>query len=120
MMFLKQARTARGKALRRLAPTAPRRDARGPRTDSSRMTLKTLRVAGLLLALAACSSKPEEQTLGTGGANGAGAGSPLADSSAAGVSGSEVGNKAQPGTQQDLEVNVGDRVFFGYDSSTVD
>ena len=28
--------------------------------------------------------------------------------------------QATPGSQKDLEVNVGDRIFFGYDSSTVD
>jgi peptidoglycan-associated lipoprotein len=31
----------------------------------------------------------------------------------------EVG-KVNPGTQMDLEVNVGDRVFFGFDSSSLD
>jgi peptidoglycan-associated lipoprotein len=78
--------------------------------------LKALRVAGLLLLLAACSSTPEESTLGTAGATNTAAGT----GTDAGVSGTELANKAQPGTQQDLEVNVGDRVYFPYDSSALD
>jgi peptidoglycan-associated lipoprotein len=88
------------------------------------MIVKALRVAGLLAVLAACSSS-EEATLGTSGATGADAGlgapgSDLGGAPGSDVSGSELANNAAPGTQQDLEVNVGDRVFFGYDSSTLD
>jgi peptidoglycan-associated lipoprotein len=87
------------------------------------MIVKALRVAGLLALLAACSSS-DEATLGTSGATGAdtGLGAVGGDTGAPGsdVSGSELANRAAPGTQQDLEVNVGDRVFFGYDSSTLD
>ena len=77
--------------------------------------LKALRVAGLLLLLAACSSTPEESTLGTAGAANGTTTAPDAN-----VSGTELANRAQPGTQQDLEVNVGDRVYFPYDSSALD
>jgi peptidoglycan-associated lipoprotein len=80
------------------------------------MMLKALRVAGLLLLLGACHHASEESTLGTAGASGVGTGAPT-DSS---VTGTELANKAQPGTQQDLEVNVGDRVYFTYDSSSLD
>ena len=90
------------------------------------MILKALRVSGLLLVLAACSSS-DEATLGTSGASGVtdpNAGMGTADTGAgmggADVSGSDLTGGASPGTQQDLEVNVGDRIFFGYDSSTLD
>ncbi len=93
------------------------------------MILKAVRVSGLLLLLAACSSS-DEATLGTSGAAGVtdpsgmgtDTGTPIAGSDMSGsdVSGSDLAGGAAPGTQQDLEVNVGDRVFFGYDSSTLD
>ena len=57
----------------------------------TRIGLKAL-VVGAGLLLAACST-----TKSTGDANAAGKGAPT------------------PGSQQDLVVNVGDRVFFGYD-----
>jgi peptidoglycan-associated lipoprotein len=89
------------------------------------MTVKSLKVVGLLLMLAACSGTSEEATLGTSGAAGVdGLGTETSTGSDAfgtsDVSGSELANQAEPGTQQDLEVNVGDRVFFGYDSTTLD
>lgn len=78
--------------------------------------------AGALL-LAACSSS--EETL-SGTAAGSGADGSTVSSSdlggagdGAGVSSSELG-AATPGSAQDFEVNVGDRVFFGYDSSVID
>jgi peptidoglycan-associated lipoprotein len=67
-----------------------------------------------LISLAACSSD-DEKALDTG-ANGMGANQ---------LAGSDMGNGAAPvngvtpGTQQDLVVNVGDRVFFGYDESDI-
>ncbi len=67
-----------------------------------------------LVSLAACSSD-DEKALDTG-ANGMGTNQ---------LSGSDMGNGAAPingvtpGTQQDLVVNVGDRVFFGYDESDI-
>ena len=88
------------------------------------MIVKALRVSGLLLLLAACSSS-DEATLGTSGAAGVtdpsvmgtDPGTPVAGSD---VSGSDIGGGAAPGTQQDLEVNVGDRVFFGFDNAVLD
>ncbi|MDW8371737.1 MAG: peptidoglycan-associated lipoprotein Pal [Geminicoccaceae bacterium] len=70
-----------------------------------------------LLALAACSSNSETATGSATG--GAGGGLP----GAGGVSSAELGGPGGPivpGSQQDLEVNVGDRVFFAFDSSTLD
>jgi peptidoglycan-associated lipoprotein len=65
-----------------------------------------------VVALAACSEKAKDdmQDMGTYGTE------PMMDSGAApmmdpGVSSSNI----MPGTQEDLTVNVGDRVFFGYD-----
>ena len=91
------------------------------------MIVKALRVSALLLLAAACSSTADEATLGTSGAGGAGTGAGAgtaadlgASGSGAGVTGSELGDRAQAGTQQDFEVNVGDRVFFGYDGTTLD
>jgi peptidoglycan-associated lipoprotein len=67
-----------------------------------------------LVSLAACSSD-DDATLDTSmGANNAGQ-----------LSGTDMGNGTAPingvtpGTQQDLVVNIGDRVFFGYDQSDI-
>jgi len=90
-------------------------------------------VAGLLL-LAACTSTSEESlsdTAGTGaGTGGAGALGTSDAGTGADVLGSGAGtgigagtglaDNAVPGSQADLEVNVGDRVFFGFDSSVLD
>jgi peptidoglycan-associated lipoprotein len=86
------------------------------------MKLKLLSILAALM-LAACSSTSDTAT---GNTSGTGAG---VDSSGlpggAGVSSTGLGGPggaghALPGTQEDLEVNVGDRVFFGFDSSSVD
>ncbi len=69
--------------------------------------------AGLTF-LAGCTSAPDEAP--PGGANGAGGG---AGKQGTGISSSELQGQPQPGTQQDLEVSVGDRVFFDYDSSVL-
>ncbi|HNQ91449.1 MAG TPA: peptidoglycan-associated lipoprotein Pal [Alphaproteobacteria bacterium] len=64
-----------------------------------------------LVTLSACSSDEDQ----------AGMDSSMAGMNGAGLNGSEMGgapvNGVVPGTQQDLVVNVGDRVFFGYDQS---
>lgn len=57
---------------------------------------KSLAVLSALFLLAAC-----EAGTGSGGADGSGSG------------------PATPGTQEDLSQNVGDRVFFDYDSSSL-
>lgn len=67
-----------------------------------------------LVSLAACSSDDDKALdVGQNGMNGSQ------------LSGSDMGNGSAPvngvtpGTQQDLVVNVGDRVFFGYDQSDI-
>lgn len=67
-----------------------------------------------LISLSACSSDEDA----AGGPDVAGVGG------AGGVAGDGMGGAAPingvvPGTQQDLVVNVGDRVFFGYDQSDI-
>lgn len=67
--------------------------------------VKSLGVISALLLLAACENP--------GGVNGSGNG-------AGGTGGYGAnGVNAGPGTQGDLEANVGDRVFFDYDSSVI-
>lgn len=80
------------------------------------MKLRFLTIAAALLLLGAC-SKPEEQGTAANNAGGTGlpAGSGVSSTGLPGQAGS-----ALPGTQEDLEINVGDRVFFGYDSSVLD
>ena len=83
------------------------------------MKLKILSIAAILLLVAAC-SKPEEAGTGAGtgteaGASGLPGGAGVSSSGLPGQSGA-----AAPGSQEDLEINVGDRVFFGYDSSVLD
>jgi peptidoglycan-associated lipoprotein len=66
--------------------------------------------------LAGCTSTPDEMPAG-GAGNGKGA---TGEGGAnGGVSSSELQGQAKPGTQQDLEVSVGDRVYFDYDSSVL-
>ena len=69
--------------------------------------------AGLAF-LASCSSPDEAPPLTTGDASGA-AGS----GADRGISSSDLPGQPMPGTQQDLEVSVGDRVLFDYDSSVL-
>lgn len=66
----------------------------------------TSMIAAVLLLAAACESTPE--TTGTTGTTG-GAGS--------GMTTTQQGPR--PGTQEDLVVNVGDRVFFDFDRSNI-
>ena len=79
---------------------------------------KIATLAASLLVLAACSSTEDETLAGTSGA-GAGAATGAAGAGT-GVSSSELGGAPTPGSARDFEVNVGDRIFFGYDSSVVD
>lgn len=81
----------------------------------------------LLLLLAACASTPEDEVGGAVAGSGGGV-----DNGAPGAA-TELGNNddgfgmeddvfgsAVPGTAEDFEINVGDRVFFAFDSSTLD
>ncbi|WP_207476708.1 peptidoglycan-associated lipoprotein Pal [Arenibaculum pallidiluteum] len=67
------------------------------------MRLKLLGLAAAVALLAACSS--DQDAAGTGSVTGAT--SATAPTTNAGA--------VRPGTRQDFEVNVGDRVFFGFD-----
>lgn len=68
-----------------------------------------------LVSLAACTSDDEAAAVDTS----------MAGMNGSQLAGSDMGNGAAPvngvtpGTQQDLVVNVGDRVFFGYDQSDI-
>lgn len=75
--------------------------------------LKTLSIFTALLLVAACETAPTE----TGDSSGGGA-----TTQTSGTSGStttvvteKVETGVQPGSQEDLVLNVGDRVFFGFD-----
>jgi len=72
------------------------------------------------LLLVGCSSSSDTAT-GTsdGGGIATGVGAP----GAGGIASSELGvpgGRVTPGSQEDLEINVGDRVFFAFDSAALD
>src|SRR4051794_13502316 len=90
------------------------------------MIARFVPVVAALLLLAACSTS-EESLSDTAGAAGAGAGTSGLGSSDMGAgngsslgAGTNLAGNTVPGTQADLEVNVGDRVFYGFDSSVLD
>ncbi|MDH5748324.1 MAG: peptidoglycan-associated lipoprotein Pal [Rhodospirillales bacterium] len=70
------------------------------------MRFKFIALAAAALLLAACETAPDESAT-AGGAGGAGAGG-------AGGVGSSSSMAPKPGSNEDLVVNVGDRVFFGF------
>ena len=72
-------------------------------------TLLILSAAVLLLS--ACSS--DDETVDTG----MNTGTQTAGMDSNGVGGGDMVNGVVPGSQQDLVVNVGDRIFFAYDQS---
>lgn len=89
------------------------------------MIARCIAIAATLVLLAACSGSDETLTDSAGSAAGtSGAGIGTTDTTGLGT-GSELGAGTDPtlaqgaGTQNDLEVNVGDRVFFDVDSSTL-
>lgn len=75
-----------------------------------KLSLKLFAMLAALFLVAAC----ETPSSTGGGANGAGA------NGAGGAAGFNAdGTPIRPGSQEDLERNVGDRVLFGYDSSVL-
>ena len=69
----------------------------------------------LMLFVAACATKPKDA------ADASGSGSSSTDSEVSDGNITETtGSGIVSGSQEDLIVNVGDRVFFGYDSSDLD
>lgn len=81
------------------------------------MLIRLLTIALLTVSVAACSSTKDEAADGavTVGERQDGQG-PLDGTGVYGTDGS-VDGSVVPGSQQDLATNVGDRVFFAYDSS---
>lgn len=87
------------------------------------MRSKLIALLAAAALLGACSGADDTTTSGTGGAGtGAGMGANGTGYGSGGIGGSGLGTNgtAAAGSQQDLEVNVGDRVYFNYDSSTID
>ena len=70
----------------------------------------------IVLLVAACATKPKDSADSTG----SGSSSSDSDVSSEGTITETAGNGIVSGSQEDLIVNVGDRVFFGYDSSDLD
>ena len=86
------------------------------------MIIKLLTGATLVFFLAACSTTPKD----TAESSGSGSSSSSSDVTTSGSETSETSETSaesiniEPGSQEDLIVNVGDRVFFNYDSSDLD
>jgi peptidoglycan-associated lipoprotein len=79
-------------------------------------SLRMLAVALLLAGLLAGCSSTSDDAAGGAGAAGGGAGG---DAARGGITSSALPGEPVPGTQEDLEVSVGDRVFFAYDSAVL-
>lgn len=82
------------------------------------MIATPLRLFAALLMLAACTT-PDEATRQSGEGAGAGGAGGAGGVGGAGIASSELAGQPVPGTQEDLEVSVGDRVLFGYDSAVL-
>ena len=80
------------------------------------MINKILLSAIMVLFLAACSTTPKDDA----DSKGTGSSSSSSDVSADGAITETQGTGVVSGSQEDLIVNVGDRVFFDYDSSELD
>ena len=70
----------------------------------------------IVLFVAACATKPKDSS----DSSGSGSSSSGSDVSSEGTITETTGSGIVSGSQEDLIVNVGDRVFFGYDSSDLD
>ena len=70
----------------------------------------------MVLFVAACATTPKDSAYSSG----SGSSSSGSDVSSEGTITETVGSGIGSGSQEDLIVNVGDRVFFGYDSSDLD
>jgi peptidoglycan-associated lipoprotein len=80
------------------------------------MMAGSLRMLAAALLLAGCSSTSDEMS-GTAGAGSGGVGA--GDAARGGIASSALPGEPVPGSQEDLEVSVGDRVFFAYDSAVL-
>ncbi|MFQ5785111.1 MAG: peptidoglycan-associated lipoprotein Pal [Alphaproteobacteria bacterium] len=87
------------------------------------MRIKFVSLFAALLLVAACETAPEEtaSTAGEGGATAAQAESGISTAPATAQPSAEVSPVAgpTPGTQEDLVLNVGDRVFFDFDKAVL-
>ena len=79
------------------------------------MIYKILITSILVLFVAACATKPKDEADSSGSGS-----SSSGDSVSEGTITETTGSGIVSGSQEDLIVNVGDRVFFGYDSSDLD
>ena len=70
----------------------------------------------IILFVAACATTPKDSA----DSSGSGSSSSGSDVSSEGTITETTGSGIVSGSQEDLIVNVGDRVFFGYDSSDLD
>ena len=70
----------------------------------------------IVLFVAACATKPKDSA----DSSGSGSSSSGSDVSSEGTLSETTGSGIVSGSQEDLIVNVGDRVFFAYDSSDLD
>ena len=80
------------------------------------MIIKLLASALLVFFLAACSTTPKD----TADSSGSGSTSTSSDVSSSDETEGTESASIEPGSQEDLIVNVGDRVFFNYDSAELD
>jgi peptidoglycan-associated lipoprotein len=74
------------------------------------MALRFVSILAALLLVAACETTPEKSKSAGGAGGGAGAGGGGSSGTA-----SQILPGPQPGSSEDFVVNVGDRVFFGFD-----
>jgi Outer membrane protein and related peptidoglycan-associated (lipo)proteins len=83
------------------------------------MIIKLLTSALLVFFLAACSTTPKDTADSSG--SGSTSTSTSSDVSSSGETDTDSASTSiEPGSQEDLIVNVGDRVFFNYDSAELD
>ena len=80
------------------------------------MIIKLFTGALLVFFLAACSTTPKD----TADSSGSGSTSTSSDVSSSAETETTESASIEPGSQEDLIVNVGDRVFFNYDSAELD
>jgi peptidoglycan-associated lipoprotein len=78
------------------------------------MTSTPTRLLAVLFLLAGCTAADE--TIDPNASASAGVGQ---KASASGIASTDLPGQPLPGTQEDLEVSVGDRVFFDYDSAVL-
>ena len=83
------------------------------------MIIKLFTGALLVFFLAACSTTPKD-TADSSGSGSSSSSSDVSSSEGSITESSPETTSIEPGSQEDLIVNVGDRVFFNYDSSELD